>query len=1395
MTICTNPKVFNDTVNEWIKTYESMAKDDTLEGIDSTPINETLERLYAYRDAIRKKDYDFIKAQGFTLNTRKERGELATKVFSDTFGPTFSFRHGSSTTRNNAMFQKAEFVDGGIRIHYVHKGRPKSNTFSLTTGERSVMTKNNRYIQVDGFRDFLDNLSLAENEQFSLGMVLGSEPGANFKLKDKDQEKSYIHGNIENMKAMLKKIHQLGGEKADYKELEGHLSLLDKMKPKFFEDLKLFINDKANTSKGIVRPTRIDIKIKSDPASLGNQQSEASIYMEEVVHSMTAGAINSGTIKSGQLLRRLDNLVELARKQLKPEDFLPAPEDSVDAEKEMEFANKLYDYIFNGETTREEFLAKGVAQPLVAKALSRVKVKDTSGSKTILDRLYALWEFVQDVITGQLTVKNRNQTVDNALVQLAFELGEINTKAAIKTMEKPGFLARVYDLVLNSPDRALAGTLQKASEATLGKLATKEFKEMPDSLYGRVTYSARLIGMSLVNPTYTKVMGALASAYGLRPDGTIREIASGLFQTEPVQKVAEFLTLQAGYVDKFRNEQIGLTKDNVLSMFKEPPTREEEEAMTEVLADTALASLFGKATAASEAGLVKTKVFDNATIRKLLTDDDALDNAIKAAKRALKDADSTNYNWHSNQAVGLGIYMAKHLGTPEQNHNARNIAEGIHSNNRKRAKADVIRAVEELATLVAIKNTEKTPRAVVADLMRRDYAAVQHVADVIEGFRKNTVETVFKKNQRNMIMGYTREVFDDGILMEVAPLKDRALMEKQGFQYKNTLVKKTGSAIGETMALYVTDSASRPERLRGGVRFNQLRSKGTTVTAAKYKEGEGLPSSLIRETAARDINRISREARARVKKMEEGEYDFKDTVYGLMPLLSEEGVVVDYRYMMDKKTKKQLLKQDTRISEVMGKSFGSLIDKDMTAQHNAKVLDALKADMEENWSRGTKGKDGLTDFTLIGPEVSDPEMRKLYYMLPKEFQSFIKGREDKTLAVRTSLKNMYFGYSQASIADIGLLKQVTPDVLLRAARIAETVWMEVVQIAKTNILMKMPTVTLSNFFSNTLYLIMKGYNPKDVLAMQVDSFKTIKTYNSNLRRKQELQNREREIKVALGKKVTSTQRKNALKLELKRVQGELTSLETRITGSRIHELIQMGLDQSVEDLSSEVVRDTNKISRFFDEKTENLPSTVRTGLDYLFLTKRTAPYQVVNEFLEITDLMSRDIQNTMEQRAEKRQVNGQERLPNWWMEGKPKDYKATQRLVGAERTEFLKRAEENRKYELVEDYINYAMPSGRFEEYLNKVGILMFTKYVKRIQRIITKTGGRGPIKTTLGLMATGIAGGLPSIHEQSFLAKDWYTDSVGPGNVFPIYSPTDIFMNVVTPSLLKASTYDVSLN
>ena len=132
----------------------------------------------------------------------------------------------------------------------------------------------------------------------------------------------------------------------DRAELDLYLDYMDQMSPEFFNHLELYINEEANNSEGVVRARRMDISVKGAPRAMGNQQSEASIYIEEVIHSMTAAAIHSKTPASNKLNRQLTNLVETARKQLSWKDLLPR--DSIDAAAEETHARWVYNYIFEG---------------------------------------------------------------------------------------------------------------------------------------------------------------------------------------------------------------------------------------------------------------------------------------------------------------------------------------------------------------------------------------------------------------------------------------------------------------------------------------------------------------------------------------------------------------------------------------------------------------------------------------------------------------------------------------------------------------------------------------------------------------------------------------------------------------------------------------------------------------------------------------------------------------------------------------------------------------------------------------------------------------------------------------------------------------------------------------
>ena len=1392
MATCTNITMFRDLVEEFITRYEEILQDDTLSEVESVDTQAALDELYSYRKAIKEDDREYLGAQGFVKDQNQEARAILESVFKATLGEKFTFTYGGSKKQRTGTILGVKKVDGGVRVEFTENGLPKSYSFPLTSDGRSHNAKkSSSYINIPGFRNFLDNYQVAQETSDQLELVFGSRD-SQLKLDEKYRQKDYVHGSISHMKNTLKKLHLLGGEKASQAELDQYLDYIDKMSPEFFSSLELFIKEDAENSEGVARTRRIDLAVNGAPREAGNQQSEASIYIEEVIHSMTAAAIYSKTPESNKLKRQLGSMIEAARKQLKWQDFLP--KDSIDSIAEEKQAKWLYNYIFDGKNADYEFIAKAIAVPEVAEALKFVKVREGKTNRRILERVNDFFAAVLDILKGNITLKQRNENVHEAMVNLAFRFGEINTKANQQLLEKGNYLTAVFEVANGIDDNARVAmdSLRGKFTNTLGR---KPLGPMPDDLYGRVKWVGEFIALSLINPVYSKSMGAIATAWGMKPNGVVREIIGGMFATDSAQKVAEFLIMQSGYVDKLRNNQIDLVRKNTLSAFSDPKaiTRDVEEALTAVIMDTDLSGIFGKDSSAKDQDLRQT-TYDNKTVRKLLTDEATLDRLIQDAKRALKELDSTHYYWHSNQAVGLGIYMASHRGTPEQNLNANNIARGIHSSHRKKPNKDVVKAIDELATLVAIKNTSKEQRTTVANLMKTEQKGVQQVADLSEGFKVNSDETVFKGRKTNKIKGYSREVFDDSIVMEIAPLEDEAKMVAQGFTKRGNLAPRAGDVRNKEMALYVTDSATRPDRLRGGARLNAMRSKGTTITDAAFIDGEGFSNNLIRERAQRDINNIQRAALERAKKMEMGEYDFKDTIFGVTAVINDDGKVTDYRYMMDKATKKELLKQDTRISEVMARSYGTILDKDMSAQHNKRVLSALEEDMKSNWTAGTKGNDGLTDYTLIGPNASNPEMRKLFYMLPREFQEMAKNREDKTLAVRSDLKDMYFGYSQLSIADFPGLKKITPPVLLKVINFAETMWMEVIKIVKTNILMKMPTILLSNIFSNLVYGVMRGYDPITLTAMYIESYRDVNEYNKNVKKVQELENTRRTLGVALEKEALSDSRKKEISLEIKKATQSQNAIERRMKDSPIDELVQLGLDQNVEDVTNDTGRDTNRITGYLDEQLMKAPELVRNGIDIMFITKRTTFYKVANEFLETSDLVARDVQNRMEKRIEEKQVNGQKALPGWWLENQAEGYRSTQKLTGAERKAFLEEAKKQREYDLVEDFINYSKPSSRIEEYLNKVGILMFTKYVKRIQRIIIKSGGRAPIKAAIGALGFGYLGGLPSIHEQSFLVKDWYGDSLGPGNVFPIYSPVDNFMNFITPSLLKSSTFDFSL-
>jgi hypothetical protein len=218
------------------------------------------------------------------------------------------------------------------------------------------------------------------------------------------------------------------------------------------------------------------------------------------------------------------------------------------------------------------------------------------------------------------------------------------------------------------------------------------------------------------------------------------------------------------------------------------------------------------------------------------------------------------------------------------------------------------------------------------------------------------------------------------------------------------------------------------------------------------------------------------------------------------------------------------------------------------------------------------------------------------------------------------------------------------------------------------------------------------------------------------------------------------------------------------------------------------MNDRNAVSKWLNDIMQDKPEMVRTVADVLFLTERTAWYKGMQELLQISDLVARDVLNRKMQMIEKARVNG-ERNYQPEMITLMKDYGIKLvdgvALTGNDREVYLNVVNKARLNTLKTRFINYTQPNGKYEEWLNKAGFLMFTKYFKRIQREIFAIAGDHPARAALGvLLATA---GLDTVQGQSLLIKgEGYDGTFELSNLMPLHSPLDIVLTVVNPPLIR---------
>jgi hypothetical protein len=95
-------------------------------------------------------------------------------------------------------------------------------------------------------------------------------------------------------------------------------------------------------------------------------------------------------------------------------------------------------------------------------------------------------------------------------------------------------------------------------------------------------------------------------------------------------------------------------------------------------------------------------------------------------------------------------------------------------------------------------------------------------------------------------------------------------------------------------------------------------------------------------------------------------------------------------------------------------------------------------------------------------------------------------------------------------------------------------------------------------------------------------------------------------------------------------------------------------------------------------------------------------------------------------------------------------------------------------------FIIYPDPDSKLMQYLNDIGLVMFTKYLTRIQKVIGKGAIDYPLNFLLSLFGQNYIGDISDITDSSLLAKDF-------GNV--IHNPGQTIIDAFWPSTVEYAT------
>lgn len=1092
-----------------------------------------------------------------------------------------------------------------------------------------------------------------------------------------------------------------------------------------FGKLKADIEGKAGE-------TTVDLHIRAEQSGIypftskarasGMKINKAQGYVLEQVELVMRDLLSGKALADKEIVKSFRD----ARDRIKPKDFYEG-DWATATDNEKRNAENTHAFIFRMDTDIGEsrsdhlsrFAALSMVYPPLRKALdfSPELVRRSNYGVKIGERIENAFTDMMQIASNSVNGVSQTRNTKTKMDVLVTRLVQIEQK------NKLALVNQKYTAALQVED-GLVKMGAKAREEFKRSVRSPMIVENPF----RLVRSAGRVGRLLADEQADSILKALEvfrnEKYRKKPLGLIMSIANeARGETEETKAVYKLL-VQAQTLEQERKNLMESAKAEVLDRIGSGETLsvDVKAALTQVYLRNDLSSLYGEYSASQ--------------ITELLSDKKALASAVKKTEAEVRDAAHKDLsNAYLMGAKELGYFLATGKNTSDNLFlNASNLANltGVDATGNLKttaAKAEqVTPLLDRLASLYALTHTDGKLMGLAANHSQNEISGepenngINFILQFHKGLKADAKAELFGESDVQMIKGYTKEIYNPQTQVKAATAEEGAKLEKKGWAevHDSTLPEdpftyNNGKA---PKKLYVLRDAGLQDMVSGAVSNTGMTAKGSVL----HSENSAATNQFSKLSKARKVRatkvKVGHWLKA-TKGYTDGFNPGTNTASKLVPVLNPEGEIANYRYVMGHELKDSMLERNNRIEDVLSGMVSHQFDKLKSGEQNSLVVNAMYDFYKDDYKQNFKA------YVEVSSESPDPQLREAYMLMPSAAKQKIREvwGQDK-MFIRNDLLDLVLGYRKKSAADVfnrdanvrnagenvmvHILEKMYGKKAALRVRQSEDVWQSMVGLVKDVWVVRNLTTFVGNVMSNITLLVAYGVPMSTLVKGHKEAIDGLIRYQKD---RDTLAKAELDLRTGVGSQDAVSEKIREMKHTLKR--------------NPVHELIEEGMFQTImEDI--DMSKDDYAYQGIFDRKvsewTGKLPAPVKKVGSELIVAKDTTTYKLLFKGTQMSDFVAR---YTLHKHLTSEQ---------------------TQARKPMSKDDVMRRVRES--------FVNYDIPSHRSLQYGNDMGLLFFTKYYIRIQKVILTLMKESPARSMGVVLASNYVTGLTNIFDSSALGR-----------------------------------------